>query len=534
MTAYIASSRHPLYFDSRRWPRRPARRASTPARTCSLKHGLLAGAASMRHDEYLTSTGLRVLHAQQYQGALQVYRSERVVEIRGSSSRITPLLHRVPLDLALQPTVGAQDALAAALAFLKKRRALAPGVRTVIVRQTQFRHLADAPTVVELRYGLASPARLHLEVFPQPAGRAELAWVVDLALKSGLRVEAVVAARGRPKVLFLAQTNTCAFTADWVPVPGTIARGDVFPIPPLATPDGIPGSASYWSSETAVAEGPNVRCLSGAPPTTDLRGALPVDNVFVWCNLLHDLFTAFGFDSAHGAFDNDDRLEVKRLRSSSVKAGEYDNQLDGSSPLMLLYGTPYQGGVHATQDPGIIVHEYLHGVTSRLVGGATCLYPFVGEEALGLSEGFSDYFALTLLNHVDRARNGPGAISAIGGNFRPGGLRDYASFRDTWTGRSRGQYHTGMIWCAALLEAHERLAASPRTADEVDAFLWQTCVDCFKTLAPASPGTQNLTLARARDALVAAAGDLAARHPAFRAFEDAPRTLTRVLGTWGI
>src|SRR5262249_20143619 len=149
---------------------------------------------------------------------LKVFRSSRV---RKGRVWRTPPLFRIPAGLDLTPQVRPLEAVAAVLAFLQRRRLAPATVRISPVRETCLRYLVDAPTVIELRYGFSAPVRMHLEILPEPGGRAALAWVGDASLKNGRRVHfAVSAGEGRAKVLFAAQTNTCAFDADWVPFPG--------------------------------------------------------------------------------------------------------------------------------------------------------------------------------------------------------------------------------------------------------------------------------------------------------------------------
>ncbi|MGH9887332.1 MAG: M36 family metallopeptidase [bacterium] len=467
----------------------------------ALRHGLATGDVFIRRDEYRTSTGVKVVHAQQYHRGLKVFRSSQVLKIDKGVVRKTPPLFRIPADLAVKPEVGPLDAVSAAIAFLQKRNLVAATLRVSLIREIRLGHLVDAPAIVELRYGLASPARLHLEIFPQPAGRAALVWVGDLALKTGRRFHVAVSAQAaRPRVLFAAQTNTCAFSADWVPFPG-VAEHRTFPIPPLTTSTGTAGVASQWQ-DGALAGGPNVSCHVGDADKVDPLGTLPVDNAFVWCNLMHDFFWELGFDSAHHAFEGKDPLRVERLKQKSARGAEFDNERDGWRPKMVLYSSPAGAARHAANDPSILIHEYTHGVSSRLVGGDECQYPFVEAQAWGFSEGMSDYFALSVLNFLDRARGGPGSLAMFGGTFRPGGLRDYSTFTGGWTPHQSDPYRIGMAWCGALLDSRAAILAITGDQDLTDRFVWQACMNTFKTMAPLCKQSLSLSLVHAKGALV--------------------------------
>jgi hypothetical protein len=505
-----------LYFDSRRWPeaRRTAGRKG-PRKPVRSRRGLGSEDVFLGRDEY-KAKGTTIRHEAHYHRGLRVFRSARVVKkARGKTrARRTPTLFRIPRRLALRADVGPLDATRAAIAFLQRRkRAPAFGLR--VVRETCFRHLLDTPAVIELRSGLEAPARLHLEIFPEPGGRAQLAWVGDLPFRNGRRFHVAVSATGRrPKVLFAAQTNACAFGADWVPFPPTPEPGS-FPQPPITTPSGAAGSPSQWQSGV-LAEGPNVSCRFKNGSKAEALGILAVDNTFVWCNLLHDLFAEFGFDGDHHGFEGSDPLVVRRLPDKDSRAGFFDNQVDGWSPTLLLYSTPFGSSDHAGVDPSIVIHEYVHGVSHRLVGGDQCPYPFLDLEAMGFSEGTSDYFALTILGFLSRARNGAGAsaLTVFGGMFRPGGLRDYTRFAGNFSSALTDPYDIGMVWCSALLQARDQLAGTPRQPgkeDRVDRFLWQSSVNALKAMAPVCRQSLRLTLAHAKDALQTAASALEAQ-----------------------
>jgi hypothetical protein len=317
----------------------------------------------------------------------------------------------------------------------------------------------------------------------------------------------------KPAVRFLAPVSLCAFAASWTPRPGTTVQGQ-FPIPPIATSDGAAGTASAWLAGVSLAKGPNVACRSADGTKYERLGSLQVDNVFVWCNLLHDRFAAFGFDSNHHSFEADDPLQAFRHTIQNLAGGVFDNWVDGVKPQLNVYESPFVGGRHAGEDPSILVHEYVHGVSSRLVGGEQCQYPFATRQAQGFSEGSSDYFAITVLNYLDRSRGGAGTITRFAETFRPGGIRDYSNHQGSWSAQLSDPYQIGMVWCAGLLDARQAVAGLT-DADAADRFIWQACVDCLKLMAPECSTSLDLTLTHAKDALVGAMSALEQR-PAVR------------------
>jgi hypothetical protein len=61
-------------------------------------------------------------------------------------------------------------------------------------------------------------------------------------------------------------------------------------------------------------------------------------------------------------------------------------------------------------DAEIVVHELTHGLSNRLIGNATGLFWNVGG---GMGEGWSDFYALSLLNGTQA--DDPNAAYASGG-----------------------------------------------------------------------------------------------------------------------
>ena len=151
-------------------------------------------------------------------------------------------------------------------------------------------------------------------------------------------------------------------------------------------------------------------------------------------------------------------------------------------------------------------------MSQRLVGGIDCAEPFTGVEAQGFSEGLSDFFAITIVNYLLRNGGGAGAITAIGGAFKPGGFRQYAGFAGKWPPSSMKKHAIGQVWCAAMLDARILIAAlHPSSSEDVaDRYLWQASIDALKAMSPLCHDSLSLTLVHAKDAFVGAATRLEA------------------------
>jgi len=126
-----------------------------------------------------------------------------------------------------------------------------------------------------------------------------------------------------------------------------------------------------------------------------------ITNLFYWNNIMHDLSYLYGFDEAAGNFQNDnmgrggiggDYVIADAQDNGGTSNANFSTPADGSKPRMQMYlwgGSPQKDG---DVDNSIIVHEYTHGISSRLTGGpanSSCLQN--GEQ---MGEGWSDYFAL--------------------------------------------------------------------------------------------------------------------------------------------
>lgn len=159
-----------------------------------------------------------------------------------------------------------------------------------------------------------------------------------------------------------------------------------------------------------------------------------ITNGFVWTNLIHDVFYKYGFDEESGNFqvNNYGRggLGNDPVRMEMQDGGDFNNAnfatpIDGSPPRQQTYlwdlTVPMRDGAF---DNVITVHEYGHGISTRLTGGpgVNCLN--VAEQ---MGEGWSDYLALMLtMKPADVGANARGVGNyALGQTISGGGIRQY-------------------------------------------------------------------------------------------------------------
>lgn len=274
--------------------------------------------------------------------------------------------------------------------------------------------------------------------------------------------------------------------------------------------------------------------LAQAPST--YRDAAVV-NLFYWCNWTHDQLYDLGFTEAAGNFQNNnfgrggvgnDAIQADAQDGSGTDNANFSTPPDGSPGRMQMYvftgPSPQRDGDF---DQEIIIHEYVHGLSNRLVGGG------VGISALaprGMGEGWSDFYALALLSEASDNVNGNYAmggyatyqLSGLTQNYYYG-IRRYPystdlaknplTFRDidptqanAHTGIPRSPiigstadevHNMGEVWCVTLWDARANLVTKLGfTAG--NRLILQLVTDGMK-LAPANPN-----FLQARDAILQA------------------------------
>ncbi|HET9531658.1 MAG TPA: M36 family metallopeptidase, partial [Blastocatellia bacterium] len=280
----------------------------------------------------------------------------------------------------------------------------------------------------------------------------------------------------------------------------------------VVTLDGDPtASPSGWLSGTRL-EGNNTQVTYN--PTADQNGGemieansdggfdfplelssnrTPVDffkasaaNLFYWINNAHDRFYALGFDEASRNFqaDNFDRggrggdaIHAETLHGSSLdpRSGLVRNNaffastLEGTPPLiaMLLWEFNIDGQVvrlDSSYDAGVIIHEFTHGVSTRLTGTDNEIGLSGSLQGRGMGEGWSDFFAMSFLNGDDRAIED---LFPTGSYItqRARGVRNYPyttrldmnplTFGDI---RPNNAVHSqGTVWCSMLWDIRQAL-----------------------------------------------------------------------------
>ena len=279
-----------------------------------------------------------------------------------------------------------------------------------------------------------------------------------------------------------------------LPIPGGLTAG--FPDDWVAQDRSVGNSTNAHlgnSGPTIQGAGRNgVLTFDPADPVGDDQKVL---NIFYFNGYMHDYFYLLGFKEADGNFQQDnlgrggvpsDRVDARAHSGAVFGTANMGTPVDGSSPTMNM-GLVTSTNRHTAFDSSVVFHEFMHGVTNRLVGGPMNDHALEAPQSSGMGEGWGDYIACTINNST--------VVGAWVVN-RPGGIRGFpytsnfpAKFGDLGTGRYTEVHNIGEIWCAALMEMNRKIGIKLAV---------QLVVDALK-LSPVSPSFLDM-----RDAILAA------------------------------
>lgn len=130
-----------------------------------------------------------------------------------------------------------------------------------------------------------------------------------------------------------------------------------------------------------------------------------VVQLFYWCNWMHDKLYDLGFNESAGNFQKDnfgrgggdnDAIIADAQDGSGFNNANFTPSRDGSPAKIQMFlfnaTTPFRDGDF---DADVILHEYAHGLSDRLVGGGVG----IGQlQTYGMGEGWSDFYAGALLS----------------------------------------------------------------------------------------------------------------------------------------
>jgi len=168
---------------------------------------------------------------------------------------------------------------------------------------------------------------------------------------------------------------------------------------------------------------------TGAALDVFRRGA--ATDLFYVTNWYHDQLFRLGFDEAAANFQRtnfsgsglgNDRILADVQDGGGTNNANFSTPPDGISGRMQMYRftgptIDRDGGL----DAEISIHEMTHGTSNRLVGNGAGLN---WDPAGGMGEGWSDYYALSLLNNTNADNPDARYASGAYATYKLGGLLD--------------------------------------------------------------------------------------------------------------
>ncbi|MGH9310738.1 MAG: M36 family metallopeptidase, partial [Vicinamibacterales bacterium] len=384
---------------------------------------------------YTRVTGATHIYYRQRVNGVPVYNAQLHVNVN-RDGRIISMNNGFVPNLAagfnsLQPGLEAADAVRSAADHLEIRDAVVRGSRVERDGVRQDAH-------IDTEHLSTEPVRATLMLLPVRRGEARLVWNFQIhTLDDDHAFDFTVDADSR-------QVWT---RFDWVasdqylvyPRPSE-SPSHVSPAPPadgrttVLNPANLLASPFLWhdtngaaGAEYTILRGNNVHAYedsdsNNTPPATqpDCGGSLnctfvldleheptaytaaAVANLFYWNNIVHDVQYQYGFDEPAGNFQvnnygrggqqNDD-VRAEAQDGSGLNNANFSTPPDGARPRMQMYlwnhTSPSRDG---DVDNGVIVHEYGHGISNRLVGGPSNTSCLGNPQQPG--EGLSDWWSL--------------------------------------------------------------------------------------------------------------------------------------------
>lgn len=509
-----------------------------------------------------TSSQSKAVHLQQTYRGIPVFQMVRTVHFSPNNeiSDVVGNNVNLPSELEIAPNLNAIEAVRAAAEYVARVDEteettdgwgqpiestpveLSDYVPQVLVTFS----LPSKPTVLDSG-PFAELISAHLVLFYQNP-ETRLGWHIKIALpnyQDGYEI-IVAADLSEPEILYCQSLMQTALAEGnvYTENPGTTPRQMIdfprdlndYPVPSVIDlPPEFPGQwctddlsvgnntiAALWE-QTFAGRGRELQKLRGEmengkivfdpeDPTGDEQKIL---NIFYFCNYMHDFFYLLGFTEEVGNFQEynytgvpseHDPVDSRAFRSSVRGTANMLTLQDGVKPIMNM-GLVASTNRHTAFDADVVFHEFVHGVTNRLVGGRMNTPQGLQQpQSRGMGEGWSDYFALTVQNFgkpVEKVVTGDWVVDnpdGIRGHKYDSNFPDY--FDKIGTGRYTQEHNIGEIWCATLMEMNRQIADALESPELGHQIGWQIVVDGLK-LSPTNPSFLD-----ERDAILKALDDL--------------------------
>ncbi|MBK7241741.1 MAG: M36 family metallopeptidase [Flavobacteriales bacterium] len=195
-----------------------------------------------------------------------------------------------------------------------------------------------------------------------------------------------------------------------------------------------------------------------------------VTNLFYWNNIIHDVLYQYGFDEQSGNFQSNnygngglgnDYVQADAQDGSGTNNANFGTPPDGALPRMQMFLWDGSPQIDGDLDNGVITHEYGHGVSNRLVGGASNTSCLSNNEQMG--EGWSDFLAMMMtMEPGDMGPDARGMGTFVvgepisGPGIRPSPYSTSFSVNNYTYGNTNSgvsvPHGIGFVWCTILWE----------------------------------------------------------------------------------
>lgn len=209
---------------------------------------------------------------------------------------------------------------------------------------------------------------------------------------------------------------------------------------------------------------------SSNAPTVQQANA--VANLFWFNNYMHDWMYSLGFTESARNFQTNnygrggtgnDAVKAEAQDGSSTNNANFATPPEGGSGRMQQYIFTYTTPSRDSDlDGDIVLHEYGHGVSNRLVG--TSASGLNGTQSGAMGEGWGDYWACSNYNDGvmgEHSTNRSGGIRRAPYSVPAAGIHDsYADLGNGTTGTSTNSFEVhsdGEVWTAALWDLNRTL-----------------------------------------------------------------------------
>lgn len=192
----------------------------------------------------------------------------------------------------------------------------------------------------------------------------------------------------------------------------------------------------------------------------DANEDVSITNLFYWNNIVHDVLYHYGFDEPAGNFQENNYgnggVEGDPVQADALDG--YDNGVrnnatfltlpDGQVSIMSMFGFDFTSPTRDSDLSAVVIaHEFGHGLTNRLTGGAADAGALQAFQARSMGEGWSDWLGLFFTQKTTDQQNDvfPVGNYLLGNpsNDPNGGIREFPySYDMTVSPKTLGSFRT--------------------------------------------------------------------------------------------